>query len=284
MTTVVVVVLVVLLLFAALRLWITANRLDRLHVRTEAAWSALEGALARRIVATRAVAAAGGLRPAAVRRAAAARRRRRQRRSGPPRRRRERPVPRTVHHARRRPDPTWPPNWPTPVSGWCWPGGSTTTRCATPGRCAPCCSPGCSGWPAGPRCPTTSRSPRTGTAGAADAAPRPGWCCSTRPTGCCCSPAPTRRWTPGGGSPPAAGWRAGRSWPTPRARTRRGDRTAARTATNWSARSGGGWPGSRFTGIDYEQTEYYFAARSPVAVGGPAEPDTEKNTDMHRHG
>jgi hypothetical protein len=42
-------------------LWLTANRLDRLHVRTEAAWSALEGALARRIVATRAVAAAGGL-------------------------------------------------------------------------------------------------------------------------------------------------------------------------------------------------------------------------------
>ncbi len=61
MTTVVVVVLLVLLLFAALRLWLTANRLDRLHVRTEAAWSALEGALARRIVATRAVAAAGGL-------------------------------------------------------------------------------------------------------------------------------------------------------------------------------------------------------------------------------
>ena len=61
MTTVVVVILVALLLFAALRLWITANRLDRLHVRTEAAWSALEGALARRIVATRAVAVAGGL-------------------------------------------------------------------------------------------------------------------------------------------------------------------------------------------------------------------------------
>ena len=61
MTTIVVIVLVALLLFAALRLWITANRLDRLHVRTEAAWSALEGALARRVVATRAVAAAGGL-------------------------------------------------------------------------------------------------------------------------------------------------------------------------------------------------------------------------------
>jgi len=60
-TTFIVVVLIVVLLFAALRLWITANRLDRLHVRTEAAWSALEGALARRIVATRAVAAAGGL-------------------------------------------------------------------------------------------------------------------------------------------------------------------------------------------------------------------------------
>ncbi len=61
MTTVVVIILVALLLFAALRLWVTANRLDRLHVRTEAAWSALEGALARRIVATRSVAAAGGL-------------------------------------------------------------------------------------------------------------------------------------------------------------------------------------------------------------------------------
>ncbi len=61
MTTVLVVVIVVLLLVAALRLWSTANRMDRLHVRTEAAWAALEGALARRVVATRAVAAAGGL-------------------------------------------------------------------------------------------------------------------------------------------------------------------------------------------------------------------------------
>lgn len=59
MTTFVVVVLVVLLLLAALRLSSTANRLDRLHVRTEAAWAALEGALSRRIVATRAAAAAG---------------------------------------------------------------------------------------------------------------------------------------------------------------------------------------------------------------------------------
>lgn len=62
--TAIVVILVVLLLVAAFRLWLTANRLDRLHVRTEAAWGALESALSRRIVAARAVAAAGGL-PAA---------------------------------------------------------------------------------------------------------------------------------------------------------------------------------------------------------------------------
>lgn len=59
MTTLVVVVLLVVLVVAALRLWTTANRLDRLHVRTQAAWQALEGALSRRIVATRAAAAAG---------------------------------------------------------------------------------------------------------------------------------------------------------------------------------------------------------------------------------
>ena len=57
--TTLVVVLASLFLVAALRLWSTANRLDRLHVRTEAAWAALDGALSRRIVATRAAAAAG---------------------------------------------------------------------------------------------------------------------------------------------------------------------------------------------------------------------------------
>jgi 8-oxo-dGTP pyrophosphatase MutT (NUDIX family) len=61
--TTVIVLVVVLLLIAALRLWLTANRLDRLHVRTEAAWVALEGALSRRVVAARAMAAAGGLVP-----------------------------------------------------------------------------------------------------------------------------------------------------------------------------------------------------------------------------
>lgn len=61
MTTAIISVVVVLLLIAALRLWLTANRLDRLHVRTEAAWAALEGALARRIVVARALAAVGGI-------------------------------------------------------------------------------------------------------------------------------------------------------------------------------------------------------------------------------
>jgi hypothetical protein len=61
MVTTIIVVIVALLLVAALRLWLTASRLDRLHVRTEAAWAALEGALARRIVAARALAAAGHL-------------------------------------------------------------------------------------------------------------------------------------------------------------------------------------------------------------------------------
>lgn len=59
MSTLVIVIVLVVLLLAALRLWLTASRLDRLHVRTEAAWAALEGALSRRIVATRAAAAAG---------------------------------------------------------------------------------------------------------------------------------------------------------------------------------------------------------------------------------
>lgn len=63
MTVFLVAVVVVLLLAAALRLWLTANRLDRLHVRTEAAWAALDGAMARRIVAAKAIAAAGGLEP-----------------------------------------------------------------------------------------------------------------------------------------------------------------------------------------------------------------------------
>ncbi|MGW6936192.1 NUDIX hydrolase [Lentzea sp. NPDC054927] len=53
MTTALIIVLVTLLLAA----WILsiANRLDRLHVRTDAAWAAVDAALARRAVVTRAL-------------------------------------------------------------------------------------------------------------------------------------------------------------------------------------------------------------------------------------
>ncbi|SFP98171.1 NUDIX hydrolase [Amycolatopsis rubida] len=55
----------------------TANRLDRLHVRTDAGWAALEAALARRAVVARAVAAVlhdgADLHAAAARAEAAAR-------------------------------------------------------------------------------------------------------------------------------------------------------------------------------------------------------------------
>lgn len=53
-------VLVVLVaVLAAVR---AATRLDRLHVRTDAAWLGLDGALVRRAVVARTLAAAGGLR------------------------------------------------------------------------------------------------------------------------------------------------------------------------------------------------------------------------------
>lgn len=56
-TTVLVLALVAALI-VALGVWAysTANRLDRLHVRTDLAWNALDGALARRAVVARAVA------------------------------------------------------------------------------------------------------------------------------------------------------------------------------------------------------------------------------------
>lgn len=50
----------VFLLLGGLLLVATANRLDRLHVRTDAGWAALDAALARRAVVARAVAAAAG--------------------------------------------------------------------------------------------------------------------------------------------------------------------------------------------------------------------------------
>ncbi|HTY29614.1 MAG TPA: exopolyphosphatase, partial [Mycobacterium sp.] len=50
-------VLVVVLLLIAVWAYQTANRLDRLHVRYDLSWQALDGALARRAVVARAVAA-----------------------------------------------------------------------------------------------------------------------------------------------------------------------------------------------------------------------------------
>jgi 8-oxo-dGTP pyrophosphatase MutT (NUDIX family) len=57
--------LIVLGLAVLIGPWIlgTASRLDRLHVRTDAAWAGLDAALARRAVVTRAVVAAGRLDP-----------------------------------------------------------------------------------------------------------------------------------------------------------------------------------------------------------------------------
>ncbi|OCB38930.1 exopolyphosphatase [Mycobacterium malmoense] len=58
MTWLVVVVAVLVALLAVLGVWAyrTANRLDRLHVRYDLSWQALDGALARRAVVARAVA------------------------------------------------------------------------------------------------------------------------------------------------------------------------------------------------------------------------------------
>ncbi len=49
--------LVAVLLFSTIWAFQTANRLDRLHVRCDLSWQALDGALARRAVVARAVAA-----------------------------------------------------------------------------------------------------------------------------------------------------------------------------------------------------------------------------------
>lgn len=60
--TLLVVLLAVVVVFGP---WLlgTANRLDRLHVRSDAAWAGLDAALARRAVVARAVAAAGDIKP-----------------------------------------------------------------------------------------------------------------------------------------------------------------------------------------------------------------------------
>ena len=62
MTWVIALVILVLLV-ASLRLWRTAVRLDRLHLRTQSAWAALDAALSRRAVAARAIAVAADIDP-----------------------------------------------------------------------------------------------------------------------------------------------------------------------------------------------------------------------------
>ncbi|WP_236794552.1 NUDIX hydrolase [Amycolatopsis sp. GM8] len=55
------VVLAAIILFGGLFLVATANRLDRLHIRLDAGWAALDAALARRAVVARTVAAGAPL-------------------------------------------------------------------------------------------------------------------------------------------------------------------------------------------------------------------------------
>lgn len=57
MSNSIVIIVLALLLVGAFRLHRSAVRLDRLHLRTHAAWAALEGAFARRIVVARTIAA-----------------------------------------------------------------------------------------------------------------------------------------------------------------------------------------------------------------------------------
>jgi len=69
-------VLAAIVVLGGLFLVATANRLDRLHIRTDAGWAALDAALARRAVVARAVAAVladDSLRSAAERAEAASR-------------------------------------------------------------------------------------------------------------------------------------------------------------------------------------------------------------------
>ncbi len=72
-------VLVAVLLFTLAWAYQTANRLDRLHVRYDLSWQALDAALARRAVVTRAIAADIGDVPLAVLAATAERSSRRDR-------------------------------------------------------------------------------------------------------------------------------------------------------------------------------------------------------------
>ena len=138
----------------------TANRLDRLHVRYDLSWQALDAALARRAVVARAVAVdAYGGGPEGKRLAAladAAERAPRTRAGS----RRERVVGGAgAWSTRRRCRWRWSPSWPTPKPGCCWPADSTTTPSATRWRCGSGPRCGCCGSAEPPRCQPISRSP-----------------------------------------------------------------------------------------------------------------------------
>ena len=152
-------VLVAVILLVGAWAYQTANRLNRLHVRYDLSWQALDGVLARRAVVARAVAVdAYGGGPDGKRLAAwptrpNARHGRGEKRPRTNCRRRWRSL--TRPHSRW----PWSPSWPTPRRGCCWPVASTTTPSATRWRCASGRQCGSCGSEEPRRCQPISRSP-----------------------------------------------------------------------------------------------------------------------------
>ena len=219
-------VLIVVLVVSALLALQTANRLDRLHVRYDLSWQALDGALARRAVVARAVAAdtyrgrPEGKRLAALADAA----------ERAPRSNRE-AAENELSAALATVDPTSMPvalvaeladaearvllarrfhndavrdtlalRERRPVR-WLRLGG--TAALPTYFEIAE----------------RAGRQPQRTTPNGWTAAPRRGWCCSTTRVRCCCSAGPTRpspaAWRRAGGSPSAARPCRGSGWSTP---------------------------------------------------------------------
>ena len=144
---------------SALYLSWTAGRLDRLHARIDAARAALDAQLLRRASVAQELATSGVLDPAAsivlYEAAHAARQAEEEQREvaeselsqalravfgEPPQVEAVREAPGGEDGGRA--------NWPRPYAGCRWPGASTTTPCARPGRCAGTARSAGSGWPA----------------------------------------------------------------------------------------------------------------------------------------